>query len=212
MSIARLRIELAPLALATSSALLLVLFAAPAWSGIHTWDVNEVFSNADGTIQFVELIDNGITGTEINIGNSSISSSLGTVSWSNGTVAPPTNGRHYLIATPAFAALPGAPTPDVIVDPTDVPIFDLNGDTVNRGTNDSLTFGPLPTNGTDSFDDVTGVGPNTPTNYAGDTGTVDASPPPSVPLASPWTLLLIAATTMLIGVSALRATRLPLTK
>ncbi len=203
------RTRLTPIHVATVLASVLFL-AGPAWSGIHTWDVNEVFSNADGSIQFVELIDNGTGGTEVNIGNGSISSSLGTVSWSNGPVTGPTNGRSYLIATPDFAALPGAPTPDVIVDPSDVPIFDVNGDTVSRGANDSLTFGPVPTNGTDSIDDVTGVGPNTPTNYEGISGSVDASPsPPSVPLTSSETLLLLVAAATMLGALALRTTRVP---
>lgn len=160
---------------AVFAGLLVGLVATPSAAGIHTWDVREVFSNADGTVQFVELIDNGVSGGEINVGNGSITTSFGTISWANGQVAPPTNGRSYLIATPAFAALPGAPAPDVIVDPGEVPIFDLNGDTVSFGPYDSLTFGPVPTNGTDSIDEVSGVGPNTPTNYAGVSGSVDAS-------------------------------------
>jgi hypothetical protein len=55
-----------------------------------------------------------------------------------------------------------------------------------------MTFGPVPTNGTDSIDDTTGVGPNSPENYAGATGSVDAGgSPPSVPLSSPPALLLM---------------------
>lgn len=41
----------------------------------------------------------------------------------------------------------------------------------------------MPTNGTDSLDRLGGVGPNTPTNYAGVGGSVDASP--SVPALPP---------------------------
>lgn len=172
---------------------LLCLAAAPAAAGIHTWDVREVFSNADGTVQFVELFDAGAGGNEVNVGNGSLTTSLGSFSWSNGPVAPPTNGRRYLIATPAFAALPGAPTPDVIVAPANVPIFENTGDTVSFGSFDSMTFGAVPTNGTDSLDDVAGVGANSPTNYAGVTGSVDASAQP-VPLSSPqWVFLLVAS-------------------
>ena len=178
-----------------------LLVASAANAGIHTWDVHEVFSNSDGTIQFVELIDNGTGGAELNVGNGSITTTLqGTISWSNGPVVGPTNGRSYLIATPAFAALPGAPTPDVIVAPANVPIFNNTGDTVSFGSFDSLTFGATPTNGIDSIDDVSGVGANTPTNYTGTSGSVDASsgsPSPTVPLSSPATMALL--TTLLIG-------------
>ncbi len=183
-----------------SIALGLVAVASPAIAGIHTWDVAEVFSNADGTIQFVELVDNGTTGGEINVGNASITSSLGTVTWANGAVAAPTNGRRYLIATPAFAALPGAPTPDVIVAPANVPIFNILGDTVSFGSFDSLTFGAIPTNGTDSFNAGTGVLLNSPENYAGVTGSVDANvTPPPVPLSSPAVMFLMLAACGAIG-------------
>ncbi|MFP6607219.1 MAG: hypothetical protein VCC19_11635, partial [Myxococcota bacterium] len=43
--------------------------AGPALAGIHTWDVNEVFSNADGTIQFVELWEAAGGAGEVNVGN-----------------------------------------------------------------------------------------------------------------------------------------------
>jgi hypothetical protein len=34
---------------------MLLLGSAPAFSGVHLWRVKEIFSNADGTIQFIEL-------------------------------------------------------------------------------------------------------------------------------------------------------------
>lgn len=183
---------------------LVALAASPAFAGIHTWDVAEVFSNADGTIQFVELVDNGTTGGEINVGNGSITSSLGTISWSNGAVTGPTNGRRYLIATPAFAALPGAPTPDVVVPPANVPMFDIAGDTVSFGSVDSMTFPAVPTDGLQSIDDATGVGQNSPENYAGQTGSVNANPaPPAVPLSSPLVVLFILAACGGLGAMAL---------
>ena len=37
----------------------LLVSPGAAHAGIHTWDVGEVFSNADGTIQFVELVEAG---------------------------------------------------------------------------------------------------------------------------------------------------------
>jgi len=169
--------------------LLAILWAGSASGGIHTWDIVEVFSNADGTIQYIELLDLGTGGGEINIGNATISSTAQSHSISNGPVPPPTNGRYYLIATPDFAALPGAPTPDEILPPTAVPFFDISGDTVSVGV-DSLTFGSVPTNGTDALTRAGTVVANSPTNYAGATGSVTARGPPSVPLSS-WPALFI---------------------
>jgi len=172
-----------------------LLFATEALAGIHTWDVREVFSNADGSIQFVELFDAGAGVTEVNVGNGSLSSTGESFSWSNGTVAPPTNGKSYLIATQTFADLPGAPTPDVIIPLANIPFFNPAGDTISFAGVDSLIFGAVPTNGIDSFDEIAGVGANTPKNYAGTQGSVDASPAVPVwvgPVLLPTALLLAA--------------------
>jgi hypothetical protein len=42
--------------------------ATAAFAGAHTWDVWEIFSNADGTIQFVELREANGTAFETGIG------------------------------------------------------------------------------------------------------------------------------------------------
>jgi serralysin len=182
----------------------MLMQAGVATAGIHTWDVVEVFSNADGTIQYVELLDRGSTnpalGSETGVGSSSISSSLTSFFWS-GSVSIPTNTRSFLIATAAFAALPGAPTPDVIIPPANIPFFDVAGDTVTFSTVDPLAFGAVPTNGIDSLTEPTAgaglvVGTNTPRNYAGATGTVNAAP--GVPSGS--LPMILGTTTLLLAV------------
>jgi hypothetical protein len=188
MDIGRARLELA-------TAVIIVAMAAipvPAFAGIHTWDVNEVFSNQDGTIQFVELWEANNTPGETGVGNGTITSDTQTFDFIGGAVEGPTSNKYYLAATQAFADLPGAPTPDEIIPPGSIPFFDVNGDTVAFGGFDSWMFGAVPTNGTDSLDRFTGVGPNTPTNYNGDSATVDASPP-QLPATSPLGLWIMAA-------------------
>lgn len=172
--------------------------AGSAWAGAHTWDVNEVFSNADGSIQFIELRENNGTPNETGVGNQTLSSNTQSFNMGAGAVAAPTSNKHFLIATADFAALPGAPTPDVIIPAGLVPFFATSGDTISYGAIDSWAFGAVPTNGSDSLDRNTGIGPNSPTNFAGDTGSVDATPPPAVSAGS-WTaaigtvLLLLSA-------------------
>ena len=190
---------------AISSAL--VLFAASiANAGIHTWDVREVYSNADGSIQYIELFDAGAGGLEVGVGNGSLTSASQSHSWTNGAVAAPTNGKSYLIASASFAALPGAPTPDVIIPANKVPFFNRNGDTVGFAGVDSWAFGAVPTNGTDSLNRITGVGANTPRNYAGVQGNVNGAPEP-VPTASVWMTAALFASLSAMGVLALRRFR-----
>ena len=176
--------------------------AQPASAGIHTWDVNEVFSNADGSIQFVELWEANGTPGETGVGNGTITSNTQSHSFGNGPVTGPTTNKYYLIATQAFADLPGAPAPDEIIPEGKIPFFATAGDTVAFGGFDSWTFGAVPTNGTDSLDRLTGLGANTPTNYAGDTGTVDASTP-AIPLSSPWAIGVLVGAVLLGGIYAL---------
>ncbi len=181
--------------------------AAAASAGIHTWDVVEVFSNAAGTIQYVELLDLGTTGVEVGVGNGAISSAAHSFSWSNGPVTVPTDGKSYLIATAGFAALPGAPLPDVIIPAANVPFFDTAGDTITFTNGDAFAFGAVPTNGTDSLDEASGVGPNTPKNYAGVQGSVDAGAPTSLPSLSGRMLIPAVSLLAIAGIASLQHRR-----
>ncbi len=182
-----------------------------AMAGSHTWDVNELFSNADGTIQFIELFEANGTPGEVNVQGHPISSDTKNFNLPGSALTAPTTNKSLLIATQAFADLPNAPTPDYIIPAGLLPFFfSVNGDTIAYQPWDSLTFGAgvLPTDGTNSlnFDLTTGV--NSPTNYAGETGSVDASgPAATVPAASGWS---VAAMWLLITtVAAIVARRRP---
>jgi hypothetical protein len=163
---------------------LILLAQAPraAFAGQHTWDVGEVFSNADGTIQFVELLEADGSNNEGGVGNNSISSNAKGFSWTSGAVSNTANKR-YLIASQSFANLTGAPTPNAIftAPPTIGAVlpffFQTSGDTVSFNVYDSCTFGAIPTNGLGARDCVTNTNTasNSPTNYAGPPGTVVAA-------------------------------------
>lgn len=149
-----------------------------AQGGAHTWDVNEVFSNADGTIQFVELREANGTAGEVNLAGRPVTGLAFNRTFTiPSNVPPPSTNRHLLIATAAFAALPGAPTPDHILPAGSVPFFSTAGDTVRYQPYDTWVFGAVPTDGIQSFNRIGGVALNSPTNYAGQTGSVDASGP-----------------------------------
>ena len=186
---------------------LLLAAAATAWAGAHTWDVNEVFSNASGTIQFVELREANGTPNETGLPATTSRSNAETFMIPGPALTPPTSNKFFLIATADFAALPGAPTPDRILPAGNVPFFATGGDTVTYGRYDSLVFGPVPTNGIDSLRRNLTTGPNTPTNYAGATGQVDASSGPPVPALNGLGIGLVIGLLLLAGVVVVRRSR-----
>jgi len=170
----------------TLSLLAACLLASPcAFGGAHTWDVNEVFSNADGTIQFVELREGNGTPGEVNVNGvamRSLNFPAHTLMLVNGSIAAPTTNKFLLGGTAAFAALPGAPPLD----------FTIPNGFLRLGTADSVSYGPpydtlavpagsLPLDGINAYRRGGTTGPNSPTNYAGTSGSVNANPPPQPP-------------------------------
>lgn len=154
----------------------LLLCATPAvWAGAHTWDVQELFSNADGTIQFIELLEANGGIAEGGVGGAGVSSvATGKASDGCPNVTGNTANKRYLVATPAFAALPGAPTPNCTLTGVDVTnFFSIVADTVRYGSvpydTTSFSAGQLPTDGVRSLNKVGPTGRATPTNYAGQT-------------------------------------------
>jgi len=158
---------------------LLVLVPLSATARFHLWQITEVYSNADGSVQFVELANNAdledLTATHTVASNSetyTIPSNLGTTSTAN---------HHLLFATPAYASAPGAVPPDFTFNPLAPPsatFMSRSADTINFG-NGLNTFsyaaGELPTNGELSLNEAYGsnvrtVASNSPTNFAGQIG------------------------------------------
>lgn len=164
------------------------LVAASAQAGAHTWRISELYSNASGTIQFVELKECcGFGGETFVAGYDVRSVATGNVFTFPANIVGNTANKHILLGTPAFQALPGAPAVNHTIPAN---FFSAAGDTLQYGlnppgsTNDAFTFGAgvLPTNGKDSITVTNFVthtfttGPNTPTNFAGGSGNVDACP------------------------------------
>lgn len=81
-----------------------------------------------------------------------------------------TSGRSVLVATQGFADL-GIVAPDYII-PSGF-LFTANG-TINFPGMDSITYAQLPTDGTLSLNRDGSTGTNSPTNFAGNTGTVQS--------------------------------------
>ena len=167
--------------------LTLLLGAGQAQAGVHLWRVKEIFSNSDGTVQFIELATCcGSTG-EIFTGGQAVSSNSHTFTFP-GNLSGSTLNKHILLATSGFAALPGAPTPDHIIADN---FFSTGGDTISFSVYDTMVFGAgqLPIDGTHSLNkdpndetDTAFTATNSPTNFNDASGSVNASSsPPGVP-------------------------------
>ena len=164
------------------SASMILANVSTALSGGHTWYVNEIFSNSDGTIQFIEVKESLGGDFETGTGGHNVTSNSRSFTIT-ANVTPPTGGRHILLATPAFVGLPGAPAPDYVIPAGSVPFFARTGDAISYVPYCTFTFGAgvLPTDGVNSLTitshhaHATSVGANSPTNYAGVTGSINAT-------------------------------------
>jgi hypothetical protein len=150
-------------------AIALVVTASPALASFHLWVLNEIYSNADGTVQFIEL-STPYSGEEFLAGHPIISSQgAATHSFIFPSDLPGDSaGRTFLIGTPGFAAL-GLVAPDYIV-PNGF-LFTTNG-SVNYAGVDSVSWAALPVDGTLSIDRNGATAINSPKNFAGATTTL----------------------------------------
>ncbi len=196
---------------------LLVPFAAGAT--FHFWDITEVYSNADGSVQFIELATSANNQDELfdhtlvsGIATFTFPTDLDPDAMGNGNGA--TAGQHMLVATPAFASQPGAVTPDFVLDGPD--FFDFVMDSIDfAGVNTfALGLDELPINGFDSLHEPFGsnvrtVAINSPTNFAGEVGELPVPTgcptptPTATPTPSPEPGLLLQLVSGLLGLVVL---------
>jgi hypothetical protein len=196
--------------------LLLAFPAQGAFAAFHLWDITEVYSNADGSVQFIEFFTTTNSQDELfghdvttNANTFTIPHDLGTadpIGNPNGGGDNATANRFFLIATPGFAAIPGAPEPDyVLAGPL---FFSTGGDTITLVGADSLAFagGELPLDGVQSLNESFGglnrlAAVNSPTNFAGDTGSIDLSASPA-PTSGPVAIAILLVSLLVAGVGA----------
>jgi hypothetical protein len=188
------------------SAFFVLLAPLSASAAFHLWDITEVYSNADGTVQFVEMEDCGTLSCNNENLMTGHTLSSGSETYTVTSDLPSgTAGHKLLFATPAFASQPGAVTPDYVLSPltpAGTQFMSLAADTLNWAGVDTFSYntGELPTNGTDSLNEPFGsnvrtTAANSPTNFAGQVGHL---PEPSAPLA------LIAGIACLVGLMGTR--------
>jgi serralysin len=164
-----------------------ILAATPGRASFIAWEVNEVFSNADGTIQFVEFFEaigqdgqRSFDGKQLKtfVAGASPNDPLTTHTFNSDLPSDLTAYRFALVATQGFASLPGAVEPDFVmpdgfIDTSVVVEIEL-------GNIDEFVFrlGAIPVDGVNSLYRVgRPINPNSPTNFAGQTGSIDVPEP-----------------------------------
>jgi hypothetical protein len=185
---------------AVSVAMVTTMLATPASAAFHFWQIKEVFSSADGSVQFVEMFNSNPGEYDIDLYAIHTESETAGNIVTNDFVFPneissDTAGRHLLIATNGFGSLPGGITPDFTfsqsMSPIIGPFFNPNATNISisfTGSGDTVSFaGPqLPKNGINSLTDsalylesnlVSGV--NSPTNFNNQTGSIGGATGPT---------------------------------
>lgn len=200
-------------------ALALSLLQAPsgALAASHLWRFSEFYSSPDRSVQFIEMQEVGGSENETNISehwyatngyNQDHSQLLGS------DLPFGTANKKFLVGTQSYAALPGVPAPDYVLPDG---FLNPDGDTVVWWFYQTLDIPPdvMPSNGVDSLNVVNphrsnpppvfSVGTNSPTNFAGETGTVVL--PNAVPSASAPLRALLASAFVALGIVALARRR-----
>jgi len=147
--------------------------AMPAHASFHLYQLVEIYSNADGSVQYFELyepLNAGAQGQNFLAGH--MVTSTGAAAYVIMADLPSSNtlGTHVLFATQAFANL-GIVTPDYIIPAGFIPVA---GGTLNYAGVSSVTFPALPADG-NAISSSGAEKPPAPTNFAGQTGTLQVS-------------------------------------
>ncbi|MBI4716433.1 MAG: PEP-CTERM sorting domain-containing protein [Planctomycetes bacterium] len=155
-------------------AFLILAAASPASASFHLWQFSELYTNADGSVQFIELTTS-FDAQQFTAGQRIRASSGPTLRdfVFPGNTPAPTGNHRLLLATAPFAALPGAVAPDFIL-PNGF-LFQPSG-IVNFIGAESLSYTSLPADGILSLSRNQTTGTNSPTNYAGQVGSIVPEP------------------------------------
>jgi hypothetical protein len=160
--------------------------AAPAaWATFHTYQIDQIFSNADGTVQFVVLHEvAGMNGQNFLAGHTFTSMSGGATKTYTfptnlpggmdsgyGMMQAPTAFSRVLIATQGFADQ-GVVTPDYVIPNGFLPL--ANG-TINYAGVSQATYPSLPTDGVTALSISGMTVQNLAINYAGMSASVSAA-------------------------------------
>ena len=145
----------------------LAIVATAAWANFHGFVIDQVYSNADGTVQFVVLRESlGMNGENLWSGHTLTSTHAGVTkafTFPADLSGAATAGKRVLIGTQGLAAL-GFIVPDYVIPNG---FLATNGSTLDYAGVDTITYASLPTDGVGAINRTGTVIPNVATNFAG---------------------------------------------
>jgi serralysin len=155
----------------------MMLAPMPAPAAFHLWQLNEIYTNNTGTLQFIEMknannFENFVANQQIKVSNVGATQTNTFTIPSTGNLPGDTINKSLLFGTSGLQAA-GGPAPDFIIP--DGFLFS-GGGTINFFGLNSGPYTAMPTDGVLSRTWTGGDAPNTPTNYAGVTGFVVPEP------------------------------------
>lgn len=158
--------------------LVLLMGSSHSMASFHIWDISEIYTNDDGSIQFVELFCPSNGQQFLNAHQLAATSDGNTVTFTfPGDSGSPTANKRLLLATAGFAAVSGSVTPDFIL-PDNFINPNANAFVVDFGLGQDImnfTGSNLPTDGINSIDRNLVQAINSPTNFADQVGSIDLS-------------------------------------
>jgi hypothetical protein len=157
----------------TGQVFVTLLLAGSALGSFHTWKVNEIYSNGDGSVQFIELHESlGMNGENL-LQNRAITCTSAAVTH---TFIFPSNcpsataNKTLVIGTANLNSIPGGVKPDYVFTNT-VPFVFVGSGSINYAGVDSVTYSGLPSNGVASLvrsgSTMVFAPVNTPVNFSG---------------------------------------------
>ena len=176
-----------------------LLISATAQAGHHLWVWTEMYSNASGSVQFVEMFT--AVNSEQGVGAFGITSTTHSFSFVTNLPTATTANTWILVATSGFGSLPGGVTPDYIIPSN---FFPTGGGTLNYASGVQIwNYGAVPTDGYHSLLKTGATAVNSPQNFAGQVGSVDLA----VPAFGGWGLALLIGAMLLLASGLLRRRR-----
>jgi len=153
----------------------LAVVASTANAAFHMFRITAIFSNADGSVQFVVLRECcGSDGEHLWNGimlRATGGGATNTLAFPRNLPTGETAGKSVLVATQGFADL-GLIAPDYIMPANFLP---TGGGTLNYAGVSQITFGAMPTDGRMLLANGTPA-PNSASNFAGQTASVGTAP------------------------------------